>query len=172
MDDRGSVLLPLRPDGMRTSPGEGAAKKHPTTVGRRGYGRRATAGLHDHNTPRKKTEVRKKMEKRKKEYTKDMPARLYSFFRDFSEGGTPSLLKFAVRCGITLKELEEWRANAEFDRACAECAEIRRDMLIDAALTKRHDSSFTKFLLSAEFGMGESTKEGDGRLDVSIEVVE
>lgn len=112
------------------------------------------------------------MEKKKKEYTKDIPAKLYAFFRDYSESGAPSLSKFAVRCGVTLKELEEWRADAEFDRACAECAELRRDMLIDAALTKRHDASFTKFLLTAEFGMGESAKDADGRLEVSIEVVE
>ena len=111
------------------------------------------------------------MEKRKKEYTKDMPAKLYAYFRSFCESGAPSLSKFAVAEGVTLAELGAWRANAEFDRACIECAEIRRDMLIDAALTKRHDSSFTKFLLTAEFGMGDAGREGDGQLEVSIEVV-
>ena len=111
------------------------------------------------------------MEKKKKEYTKDMPAKLYAYFRGFNEGGVPSMLKFAVACGITLAELQSWRTNAEFDRACIECAEIRRDMLIDAALTKRHDASFTKFLLAAEFGMGEGARDGDGALEVLIEVV-
>ena len=112
------------------------------------------------------------MEQRKKEYTADMPARIYAFFRDFCEGGAPSFSKFARRCGVTLSELEVWRGNEDFDRACRECGEIRRDYLIDAALTKRHDSSFSKFLLTAEFGMGEDDRSGERQLDVTIEVID
>lgn len=112
------------------------------------------------------------MEKRKKEYTADMPARIYAFFRDFSESGAPSLSKFARCCGVTLSELESWRGNDEFDRACLECSEIRRDYLIDAALTKRHDSSFSKFLLTSEFGMGETDRSDERQLDVTLEVIE
>ena len=112
------------------------------------------------------------MEKRKKEYTNDMPAKIYAFFRDFSEGGAPSFSKFARRCGITLAELSEWRGNEDFDRACLECSEIRRDYLIDAALTKRHDSSFSKFLLTSEFGMGETDRSDERQLDVTLEVIE
>ena len=112
-----------------------------------------------------------KMEKRKKEYTPDMPARLYSFFRDYAEGGAPSLSKFAVRSGVTLAELIGWQENEEFRLACAECSEIRRDYLIDAALTRRHDPSFSKFLLSAEFGVGEG-EAADRSLEVTLEVIE
>lgn len=108
---------------------------------------------------------------KRKGYTPDMPARLYAFFRDYSEGGAPSLTKFAIRIGVTLEELESWREAEEFDRACRECSEIRRDYLIDAALTKRHDSSLTKFLLASEFGMGEEDRTGDGRLEVTLEVL-
>ena len=112
------------------------------------------------------------MENKRKEYSMDMPARVYAFFRDWAEAGVPSLSKFAVRCGVTLAQLCEWRKNAEFDRACTECGEIRRDILIDAALARRHDASFTKFLLTAEFGMGDAAAVGAEGLDVSIEVVE
>ena len=107
----------------------------------------------------------------KKKYTADMPGKIYAFFRDYADLGAPSLTKFAARVGITLEELRCWRENAEFDRACKECAELRRDYLIDAALSKRHDSSLTKFLLAAEFGMGEEEGAGDNRLEVTLEVL-
>ena len=119
-----------------------------------------------------RTRRRDVMEKKKREYTADMPARIYAFFCDYSEAGVPSLSKFAVRCGITLAELRGWRENPEFDKACAECGEIRRDLLIDAALARRHDPSFSKFLLSAEFGMGDGDLGGKESLEVSIEVIE
>lgn len=144
----------------------------PTTVGAAVTVPRATARRHDRSYAVATDARGDEVEKKKKEYTKDMPARLYAYFRGFAESGAPSLLKFAVAQGVTLAELESWRTNAEFDRACIECAEIRRDMLIDAALTKRHDASFTKFLLTAEFEMGEGAREGNGALEVLIEVVE
>lgn len=143
----------------------------PTMVGATVTVPRATAHRHDRLRSAATDARGDEVEKKKKEYTEDMPAKIYAYFRGFSESGVPSMSKFAMVCGITLAELQSWRTNAEFDRACIECAEIRRDMLIDAALTKRHDSSFTKFLLSAEFGMGETAQHGDGQLEVSIEVV-
>ena len=106
---------------------------------------------------------------RETKYSEDMPKRIYTFFRGYSEAGAPSLVKFAMQTGVTLEELRSWRENSEFDRACRECAEIRRDYLIDAALTRRYDGSMTKFLLSTEFGMGED--EHDGRLEVTLEVM-
>lgn len=112
------------------------------------------------------------MTAKKKKYTPDMPAKLYAFFRDYAESGVPSLSKFAVRSGVTLEELHSWEENEEFKRAVAECSEIRRDYLIDAALAKRHDSSFTKFLLAAEYRMGEDAGGGDSSLQVTLEVIE
>ena len=110
--------------------------------------------------------------KKKRKYDKTMPAAVYTYFRDFSEGGAPSLSKFARLVGITLEELSRWRAGQpKFDAACRECSEIRRDYLIDSALTRRQDPSFTKFLLTTEFGMGEEG-EADRRLEVSLELIE
>ena len=111
--------------------------------------------------------------KKKERYRRDMPREMYTFFIGYSESGSlPSFSKFARSIGRTLEELYSYRKHSEFDRAYRECNEIRRDYLIDAALTRRYDSSFSKFLLSAEYGMGEKEKEKeDGELNVTLEVV-
>ena len=110
--------------------------------------------------------------KKRKKYTRDLPSAIYTYFRDFSGGGAPSLSKFARAAGLTLAELRDFRErHAEFERACLECSEIRRDYLIDAALVKRQDGSFTKFILTSEYGMGD-TGTTDGRLDVTVEVLD
>ena len=106
----------------------------------------------------------------KKKYTKDMPKRLYTFFISHQDVGVPpSFSKFARSIGCTLSEIEAWRKNRSFDRAWRECIEIRRDYLTDMALTRRFDPSLVKFLLGAEFGVGED--KGDGELAVSVTVV-
>ena len=102
----------------------------------------------------------------------EMTRKMYIFFRDFADVGAPSFAKFARSVGMTLSELEGERRNEEFDRAYRECNEIRRDYLIDNALTRRHDPSFTKFLLSSEFGMGDDEDDDARSLDVRIEVVD
>ena len=110
--------------------------------------------------------------KKKTKYKSDMPRLLYSFFISYGENGAPSFSKFAKSIGVTLAELERYRSRREFDRAWRECNEIRRDYLIDAALTRRHDPSFSKFILSAEYGMGEKEKEKeDTELSVTLEVI-
>ena len=102
----------------------------------------------------------------------DMTRKMYIFFRDYADSGVPSFSKFARSVGITLAELESERVSEEFDRAYRECNEIRRDYLIDNALTRRHDPSFTKFLLSSEFSMGDDDDDDTRSLDVRIEVVD
>ena len=110
--------------------------------------------------------------KRKIKYTSDLPRQLYSFFISHGTDVIPSFDKFAKSIGATLAEIENFREHTEFDRAYRECSEIRRDYLIDAALTRRYDPSFTKFLLAAEFGMGEKDKEKeDTGLSVTLEVL-
>ncbi len=106
-----------------------------------------------------------------KKYDKCLPAKMYSFFRSYSDIGAPSIAKFAVSIGATVADIERFRKYREFERAYRECSEIRRDYLIDNALCKRFDSSLTKFLLSTEYGMGEED-DGGGRLDVRVEVIE
>lgn len=110
--------------------------------------------------------------KKKIKYSGDLPRQLYTFFISYSDPGAPSFVKFARSIGTTLEEITEFRKHSEFERAYRECNEIRRDYLIDAALTRRYDSSFSKFLLSCEYGMGEKEKEKeDGELNVTIEVL-
>ena len=113
------------------------------------------------------------MKKKHSIYTKDLPRRLYTFFKDYDGPGVPSFSKFARSIGATLIEIERYRKHYEFDRAYRECSEIRRDYLIDNGLTKRFDSSFTKFILSTEFRMGEEKISDDERnIQLTLEVVE
>ena len=111
--------------------------------------------------------------KRKNKYSSNMPRLLYTFFISYNEStGAPSFEKFARSIGVTLEDVESYRTHSEFERAYRECSEIRRDYLIDSALTRRYDSSFTKFILSTEYGMGEKDKSGeDTELSVTLEVL-
>ena len=112
------------------------------------------------------------MNKNHSKYTKDLPRRIYTFFLNYDGPGLPSFSKFARSIGATLKDVESFRRHGEFERAYQECSEIRRDYLIDNGLVKRYDSSFTKFLLSAEYGMGDGkSAEGDNELRVTVEVI-
>ena len=113
------------------------------------------------------------MDSKKTKYTDDLPGRMYAFFRNYSDIGAPSFLKFAASIKVTLADLESFRKNKIFDRAYRECSEIRRDYLIDNGLTKRFDSSFTKFILNSEFRMGEEKISDEERnIQVTLEVVD
>ena len=107
-------------------------------------------------------------------YKNDLPKKLYTYFTTYAEPiGAPSFSKFARSIGATLKDIERFRGHREFARAYDECNEIRRDYLIDNALTKKFDGSVTKFILTAEFGMGErdDTAKDEG-LEVTLSVIE
>ena len=121
------------------------------------------------------TDTRKKerfMGKKGIRYTPDLPHRLYTYFNGYTESGAPSFDKFARSIGATLEELVHFKRHKEFCRAWQECNEIRRDYLIDTALAKRADSSLVKFLLGAEFGMGDKDKDDEaGALEVTVEVI-
>ena len=96
---------------------------------------------------------------------------MYAYFLGYSEGGVPSFSKFARSIGVTLEELSAFRVRKKFDAAWRECIEIKRDYLIDLALSKRADASFAKFLYSLEF----SSAEGDAtanEVNVTLEVLE
>ena len=97
----------------------------------------------------------------------DLQRRMYIYFKDYDGAGYPSISKFAKGAGITVAELESFRKNPAFERAYAECMEIRRDMIIDGALAKRADASFAKFLLSQEL-----PDSGEEKLDITLTVVE
>ena len=93
---------------------------------------------------------------------------MYEFFSRFdSPTEAPSFEKFARSIGATLDSLEEFTRNKEFARAYRECNEIRRDYLIDRALTRRFDPSFVKFLLSEEPEEQDEREEIVFRLEVT-----
>ena len=104
----------------------------------------------------------------KAKYTPTLAEDMISFFESYDQSfGAPSFEKFARARGITLSELQRFRRYKKFDAAYRECGEIRRDYLIDMALTKRFDPSFAKFLLTLE----SPDESKDGELAVSLEVV-
>ena len=110
--------------------------------------------------------------KRRTKYTKDMPRLLYTYFISHSDKrSAPSFQKFAKSIGATLDEVQGFRMHGEFERAYRECNEIRRDYLIDQALTKQFDPSLVKFLLTSEYGMGEKEERCDTGLDVTLTVI-
>jgi len=104
-------------------------------------------------------------------YTDDMPRRLYTYFVTFNETSqAPSFQKFARSIGGTLEDVERFRKHKKFERAYRECNEIRRDYLIDNALTRRFDPSTVKFILADEYKAGEEAPTGT--VSVTLEVVE
>lgn len=108
------------------------------------------------------------MKTRKQGYERDLPRRLYTFFIGYDdEKSAPSLQKFARANGFTTEELLAFEKNEDFARAIRECSEIRRDYLIDRALTKRFDASFVKYLLEGESNRGTE----DSSLSVTLEVL-
>lgn len=109
--------------------------------------------------------------RRKAKYSADLPRRMYAYFLGYSESGVPSFAKFARSVGMTLEELTKFRGRKKFDAAWRECIEIKRDYLIDTALSKRADASFAKFLYSLEFQEGEAD-EAANELNVLVEVLE
>ena len=112
-----------------------------------------------------KTEV--KMAKIK--YTPDIAGKMYAYFSSYDGGGAvPSFSKFARLIGTTLSRLLSFRRYKRFNEAYLECNEIRRDYLIDGALAKRLDSSFTKYLIELEFG--KDCTEGEN--EITLRVVE
>ena len=106
----------------------------------------------------------------KRKYTPSLAREMYCFFRGYDDAGAPSFAKFAALVGVTCAELEKFRRHKEFDRAYRECCEIKRDYLIDRALSKRFDPTFVKFLISSE-DERDSEQENE-RLHLTLTVTE
>ena len=89
--------------------------------------------------------------KTKIKYTAELCDAMVKFFAEYDGVGAPSFGKFAAVIGVSLKVLEGFCRHKRFALAWRECAEIRREFLIDRALERRFDPSFVKFLLSKEW---------------------
>ncbi len=110
--------------------------------------------------------------KRKQKKENEIGKRLREYFLSSAEEPSPpSFSKFARNLGMTLSELSLLRENPEFDRIWLDCIEIRRDYLIDKALTRSCDPSFVKFILTGEAGTEDGDTE-DREFNVTITVVE
>ncbi len=96
---------------------------------------------------------------------------MYSFFTSYDGvGAPPSFEKFARTQGTTLDVLLSFRRWKKFDAAYRECSEIRRDYLIDGALARRFDPSFTKHLIELEKESGAAA--GDDGYSITLRVIE
>ena len=112
------------------------------------------------------------MRKRRAKYKSEYPRLLYTYFTCYKEAiGAPSFSKFARSIGVRMEDLDSFRKNREFDAAYRECNEIRRDYLIDNALCKKFDASFTKFILTDESLDSEKSSD-DSEVKITLEVPE
>ena len=85
------------------------------------------------------------------------------FFQTYDQAeGIPSFEKFADTIGADAQDIDAWsKQSKHFRRAVARCTRILRDRLTDAALLRRYDPSFCKYVLDSMNDVGDS--DGDGR---------
>ncbi len=100
-------------------------------------------------------------------YSPSLAGKMYLYFISYEDVGAPSFAKFARSIGATVEDVENFRAHKRFDRAYRECSEIRRDYLIDHALTRRFDPTFVKFLLSSNEENAEKNDDFTFKLEVT-----
>ena len=93
---------------------------------------------------------------------------MYHFFLGYDDRGAPSFTKFARSVGLVTDDVERFRKIPRFEAAYRECKEIRKDYLIDRALDKRFDGSFTKFLISCESENESRDDAGDITLHLTV----
>lgn len=101
----------------------------------------------------------------RKQYCDDIMAH-FSKMRKNKKGslvGAPSFVSFAETLGVPISQIEKWRReHVDFDKACEDACELLRQLLMDAALSGTVNVTAAKFILSSEFGMGNSSpKRGE-----------
>ena len=86
----------------------------------------------------------------------------------------PSFVRFAHRTGTDMQTLRAKREKSKaFARAWSECEEILIDRIIEGAICKRFDASFSKFLLAARFGYTDKKEdEGDESFEIAVTLKE
>ena len=97
-----------------------------------------------------------------------------------SEEKKPTLFEFMRRVNVyDRKTISRWaEEHKEFGRAYEMYMEASRSMIIEKALSGAFDASFSKFLLSCDYGMKEKTQldvgnaEGSESFKVNIKVVD
>ena len=91
----------------------------------------------------------------------------------------PTLFEFMRRIGVyDRKTLSRWKdEHKEFGRAYDFYMEASRSVIVEKALSGAFDASFSKFLLSCDYGMKEKTQVDVGNPDgeafkVDIKVID
>lgn len=84
--------------------------------------------------------------------------------------------KLAARCGICCEDtLDNWaRKHPEFALAMGRFKSAQKDKMITGAMFGKYDASFTKFVLSASYGMSEKAAlevSGDKNAPLAISIV-
>ena len=81
----------------------------------------------------------------------------------------PSFVRFAHHIGTTVGALRRFKEqNAVFCEAWEECEEILADRIVEGALHRRLDGSFSKFLLSSRFGFAEKAEASEEPFGIEI----
>ena len=106
--------------------------------------------------------------KPKAKYDDAICGKMYRFFLTFEDRGLPSFTKFAISVGLSTEDIERFRKHKRFETAYRECMEIRRDYLIDRALDKRFDPSFSKFLITCETEAGAESDAGNITFNLKV----
>ena len=106
--------------------------------------------------------------KRKAKYDESLCGKMYRYFLGYDDRGLPSFTKFAISVGLSREDIERFRKHRRFEAAYRECKEIRMDYLIDRALDKRFDGSFSKFLISCEAEAESSDDAGNITLNLTV----
>lgn len=113
-------------------------------------------------------------------YRAEFPLMLIEYINEcLGEEKKPTLFEFMRRIGVyDRKTLSRWKdEHAEFGRAYEMYMEASRNVIIEKALSGSYDASFSKFLLSCDYGMTEKTQvdvgnAGGDSFKVDITVVD
>ena len=108
-------------------------------------------------------------------HTEQLAEKMLFYFRtcgteesDYKED-IPSFVRFANREGLGMKRLLALKEESTVLReAYGECEEILCDRIVDGALHKRLDASFSKFLLTARHGFAEEESIEEEPFSVEI----
>ncbi len=105
-------------------------------------------------------------------YRAEYPEMLIAYIGEcLSEEKKPTLFEFMRRINVyDRKTISRWSTeHKEFSRAYDMYMEASRNVIIEKALSGAYDASFSKFLLSCDYGMREKT-ETDSNVKISVEL--
>ena len=115
-----------------------------------------------------------KMEIKTNAAARRLAEKMISYFETYdAQEGVPSFEKFAQAVSLDGRRELFSLASRFFviEAAIARCRDVLRDRVTDAALLRRYDPSFCKYLLDALAAESASAEEADGGISVEVEIV-